>query len=72
MNQVNACLSSDVLDLKDVSEFFEGFAQMGAGAVDGGFNRGDAGAEDLRDFLVAEVLLLKEEDRLPLFGGQIV
>ena len=72
MDQLNACFSWGVLDLKDVSEFFEGFAQMGAGAVDGGFNGGDAGAEGLRDFLVAEVLLLKEQDGLPLFGGQIV
>ena len=72
MDQLNACFSSGVLELKDVSEFFEGFAQMGTGAVDGGFNGGDAGAEGLRDFLVAEVLLLKEQDGLPLFGGQIV
>ena len=48
-------------------EFFKRFAQMLAGTVDPGFYRADAGIETLSDLIVAEALLLEQEN-----GGAVV
>ena len=58
------------MELWRVVKICEFVAEVGACAVDPGFDCAEAGAEGLGDFVVAEALLLEHEDGVALLVGE--